>query len=88
MGVRSIESIAGASQEQAEDKGTTTRRLLSELRPHGRRLVLILVLVVVAAAAQAGGPWLIGRAIDLYILRGDVDGLAWTMLLLLGVYLI
>ena len=88
MGMRSIESIAGASQEQAEDKGTTARRLLSELRPHGRRLMLILVLVVVAAAAQAGGPWLIGRAIDLYILRGDADGLAWTMLLLLGVYLV
>ncbi|HZG62614.1 MAG TPA: ABC transporter ATP-binding protein [Rubrobacteraceae bacterium] len=86
--MRSIESIAGASQEQAEDKGTTARRLLSELRPHGRRLMLILVLVVVAAAAQAGGPWLIGRAIDLYILRGDADGLAWTMLLLLGVYLV
>ena len=88
MGMRSIESIAGASQEQAEDKGTTARRLLSELRPHGRRLMLILVLVVVAAAAQAGGPWLIGRAIDLYILRSDADGLAWTMLLLLGVYLV
>ena len=88
MGMRSIESIAGASQEQAEDKGTTARRLLSELRPHGRRLILVLVLVVVAAAAQAGGPWLIGRAIDLYILRGDADGLAWTMLLLLGVYLV
>ncbi|HVF01776.1 MAG TPA: ABC transporter ATP-binding protein [Rubrobacteraceae bacterium] len=86
--MRSIESIAGASQEQAEDKGTTARRLLSELRPHGRRLILILVLVVVAAAAQAGGPWLIGRAIDLYILRSDADGLAWTMLLLLGVYLV
>jgi len=88
VGMRSIESIAGASQEQAEDKGTTARRLLSELRPHGRRLILVLVLVVVAAAAQAGGPWLIGRAIDLYILRGDADGLAWTMLLLLGVYLV
>jgi ATP-binding cassette subfamily B multidrug efflux pump len=86
--MRSIESIAGASQEQAEDKGTTARRLLSELCPHGRRLIFVLVLVVVAAAAQAGGPWLIGRAIDLYILRGDADGLAWTMLLLLGVYLV
>ena len=86
--MRSIESIAGASQEQAEDKGTTARRLLSELCPHGRRLILVLVLVVVAAAAQAGGPWLIGQAIDLYILRGDADGLAWTMLLLLGVYLV
>jgi ATP-binding cassette subfamily B multidrug efflux pump len=88
VGMRSIEPIAGASQEQAEDKGTTARRLLSELCPHGRRLILVLVLVVVAAAAQAGGPWLIGRAIDLYILRGDADGLAWTMLLLLGVYLV
>ena len=88
MGMRSIESIAGASREQAEEKGTTARRLLSELRPYGRRLVLILVLVVVGAAAQAGGPWLIGRAIDLYILRGDAGGLAWTTLLLLGVYLV
>ncbi len=88
MGLRGIESIANASQERAEEKGTTARRLLSELRPYGRRLVLILVLVVVGAAAQAGGPWLIGRAIDLYILRGDINGLAWTMLLLLGVYLV
>lgn len=86
--MRSIESIAKASQERAEEKGTTARRLLSELRPCGQRLVLILVLVVVGAAAQAGGPWLIGRAIDLYILRGDVTGLVWTMLLLLGVYLV
>ena len=37
---------------------------------------------------QAGGPWLIGRAIDRHILRGDVDGLSRTMLLLLGVYVL
>ncbi|QIN85084.1 ATP-binding cassette domain-containing protein [Rubrobacter tropicus] len=45
-----------------------------------------MVLVVLGAVAQAGGPWLIGRAIDLYILEGDFAGLSRTMLLLLAVY--
>ncbi|HEV2742427.1 MAG TPA: ABC transporter transmembrane domain-containing protein, partial [Rubrobacter sp.] len=45
-----------------------------------------MVLVVLGAVAQAGGPWLIGRAIDLYILEGDATGLARTMLFLLAIY--
>jgi ATP-binding cassette subfamily B protein/subfamily B ATP-binding cassette protein MsbA len=51
-------------------------------------LVLAFVLVVLGAGAQAGGPWLIGRAIDRFIFGGDPVGLAWTMLLLLGVYVV
>ena len=47
-----------------------------------------LVLVVLGAAAQAGGPWLIGRAIDRYILPGDAAGLSRIMLLLFGVYVV
>jgi ATP-binding cassette, subfamily B, multidrug efflux pump len=43
---------------------------------------------VLGAVAQAGGPWLIGRAIDRYILPGDAAGLSRIMLLLLGVYVI
>ncbi|MDQ3736238.1 MAG: ABC transporter ATP-binding protein/permease, partial [Actinomycetota bacterium] len=45
-------------------------------------------LVVLGALSQAGGPWLIGRAIDRSILGGDPPGLARIMLLLLGVYLV
>ena len=86
--MRSIESIARTPREKAENKGATARRLLGELRPYGRQLVLALVLVVLGAGAQASGPYLIGRAIDRYILEGDVNGLLWTMLLLLGVYLV
>jgi ATP-binding cassette subfamily B protein/subfamily B ATP-binding cassette protein MsbA len=86
--MRSIESIARTPREKAENKGATARRLLGELRPYGRQLVLALVLVVLGAGAQAGGPYLIGRAIDRSILEGDVNGLLWTMLLLLGVYLV
>ena len=88
MGMRSIESIARTPREKAENKGATARRLLGELRPYGRQLVLALVLVVLGAAAQAGGPYLIGHAIDRSILEGDVNGLLWTMLVLLGVYLV
>ena len=84
--MRGIESIAHAPREKAENKGVTTRRLLSELGPYRRGLILALVLVVLGALAQAGGPWLIGRAIDQYILGGDPAGLFRTMLVLLMVY--
>jgi len=84
--MRGIESIAKAPQERAEDRGTTARRLLGELRPYSRQLFLALGLVVAGTVAQAGGPWLIGRAIDRFILRGNVTGLLWTMALLLVVY--
>ena len=75
-------------QERAGDRGATTRRLLGELRPYSGKLVLVFGLVMLGAAAQAGGPWLIGRAIDRYILRGDVAGLSRIMLVLLGVYVV
>jgi ATP-binding cassette, subfamily B, multidrug efflux pump len=86
--MRSIESIARVPREQAESRSATARRLLGELRPYGRQLILALVLVVLGAFSQAGGPWLIGRAIDRSILGGDPPGLARIMLLLLGVYLV
>ena len=86
--MRSIESIARVPREQAESRSATARRLLGELRPYGRQLILALVLVVLGALSQAGGPWLIGRAIDRSILGGDPSGLARIMLLLLGVYLV
>lgn len=46
------------------------------------------MLVLLGALAQAGGPWLIGRAIDRHILQGDLAGLSRTMVLLLAVYLL
>ena len=84
--MRGIESIARTPQEQAENKGATARRLLSELGPYRRGLFLVFVLVVLGALAQAGGPWLIGRAIDEDILGGNPMGLFRTMFLLLTIY--
>jgi ATP-binding cassette subfamily B protein/subfamily B ATP-binding cassette protein MsbA len=84
--VRGIESLASVPQERAEKRGDTARRLLAELGPYGGQLALGLFLVVIGALSQAGGPYLIGRAIDRYILGDDVPGLLWTMVILLGVY--
>jgi ATP-binding cassette, subfamily B, multidrug efflux pump len=86
--MRSIESIARAPQERAENRSATARRLLGELRPYSRSLALALALVALSALSQAGGPWLIGRAIDRDILGRDPAGLFRTMVLLLGVYLV
>ena len=84
--MRGIQSIASAPQERAEDRATTARRLTAELSPFRRTLAWVFVLVMLGAVAQAGGPWLIGRAIDRFILQGNLAGLSRTMLLLLGVY--
>ena len=84
--MRGIQSIAEVPQEKAADRGATARRLLSELAHYRREMLVVLVLVVLGAVSQAGGPWLIGRAIDRYILKGNPTGLLWTMLVLLGVY--
>jgi ATP-binding cassette, subfamily B, multidrug efflux pump len=88
VGMRSIESIARAPQERADDRSATARRLLGELRPYSRSLSLALVLVASSALSQAGGPWLIGRAIDKDILGRDPGGLFRTMVVLLGVYIV
>jgi ATP-binding cassette subfamily B multidrug efflux pump len=84
--MRSIESMARAPQERAENRGATARRLLGELRPYGRPLALAFAFVVVGALTQAAGPWLIGRAIDRNILGDDPAGLYRTMALLFLVY--
>jgi ATP-binding cassette subfamily B multidrug efflux pump len=84
--MRSIQSLARTPQERAENRGATARRLLGELRPYSRSLLLVFALVVVGALSQAGGPWLIGCAIDRYILGDDPARLFRTMALLFGVY--
>ena len=71
---------------QVRDRGAVASRLVGEVRPYWRRWLLVLVFVLMGAASQAGGPWLIGRAIDQEILAGDSRGLALTMIPLFLIY--
>ena len=84
----SLASMAQVSEERAKNRSASLRRLTTEFAPYGSRLLLLFVFVVLGALAQAGGPWLVGRAIDENIIGGDAAGLTVRMLELLLVYVI
>lgn len=84
----SLASMAQVSEERAKNRSASLRRLSGEFAPYGSKLLLLFFFVILGAVTQAGGPWLVGRAIDENIIGGDAGGLTWRMLELLGIYLI
>ncbi len=79
---------AETAEERARNRGATARRLVAEMAPYRARILIGFGFVVLGAVAQAAGPYLIGRAIDQAILRGDRSGLTRIMLALLVVYVV
>ncbi len=73
--------------EKAKDRRGTLRRLADYLKPYHARLILVALLVVAATLFGLIGPVLLGRAIDQYVVFGDLDGLLQIALVMLGVYL-
>ena len=78
---------ASIREGKAANGKAVAGRLLGYLAPYRLRLVVVLLLTLIGAASAAGGPYLVGRAVDSFIAVGDRTGLAINMLLLLGVYL-
>ena len=74
------------SQARARDARGTVQRIWGYLRRQRGALVLTVFLVVITTGLGLIGPYLLGRAIDLYIRTGDLAGLADLLLLMLGVY--
>lgn len=72
--------------EQAKDRRGTLVRLWSYLRRQRTTLIIAGVLVAINSGLSLLGPYLLTVAIDQYILPGDLPGLAWISLLMLGVY--
>jgi ATP-binding cassette subfamily B multidrug efflux pump len=72
--------------EKAKDAQGTMRRLWTYLER--RRLGLACVVGLVTASTGLGlvGPYLMGRAIDQYIIGHDLKGLARIVVLMVGVY--
>ena len=72
--------------EKAKNRKGTIRRLWGYLKH--RRVALFAVGTLVAATTGFGvlGPYLMGVAIDVYIMGGDLPGLARVALLMAGVY--
>lgn len=79
--------FGGRTIEKARDPRGALTQFLSYLKPFQLHLGLIVVLVVVSTVLSLIGPYLIGVAIDQFIVTGDIEGLLRISLLLLGTYL-
>jgi ATP-binding cassette subfamily B multidrug efflux pump len=73
--------------ERAKNRRGTLMRLWGYLRRQGWGLVGVLLLVASASGLDLLGPYLMGRAIDQFILKDNLPGLAHLMTLMIGFYL-
>ena len=72
--------------EKAKDTRNVMRRLGGYLRHQRLGLLTVILLVFVTTGSGLLGPYLMGKAIDDYIIVGDVPGLMRIALLMLAVY--
>lgn len=81
---------AGSSGRQGRPKeaGATIRRVWSYLGRQRMGLLIVCVTTILGAGFQLLSPYLIGKAIDDYILPKDGEGLLRIGLVLLGVYVL
>lgn len=84
----SLETMAETEVQRASDRLGVTRRLLQELAPFTRPLVVALGFVLISAVVQSVSPWLVGHAIDVDLTARDAGGLARSMALLLVAYVV
>ncbi|KYD30950.1 hypothetical protein B4113_2800 [Geobacillus sp. B4113_201601] len=64
----------------------TLRRLWTFIAPQKRKLLAALGMVVASTALALAGPYVIGSAIDVYIVERKTDGFLTTLLFLLAIY--
>jgi ATP-binding cassette subfamily B protein len=74
--------------ERAKNQGETIWRLWRYLRRQRLALVVTVIMVIIATALNLLGPYLMGVAIDQYIILGDLAGLGRIALIMLASYLI
>jgi ATP-binding cassette subfamily B protein len=74
--------------EKAHNASHALTRLLPYLKPFRPTLAVVFVCVILYTALGLIGPYLLGVAIDQYIVPKRLDGLAWIALIMLGAYLL
>jgi ATP-binding cassette subfamily B multidrug efflux pump len=77
-----------AESERAKNAQGTLRRLIHYVGRQRRTMAIVVALVVLAAGLGLLGPYLMGRAIDVYIANGDLAGLARLAALMMGLYIV
>jgi len=75
----------GGGGQKADDYRAVVRRLWGYLIPHRVGLILGSLLVAVTTGLTLLTPYLTGLAVDEYIIKNDLRGLAWVSLLFVAV---
>jgi ATP-binding cassette subfamily B multidrug efflux pump len=77
----------GMKIEDAADQRKAISRLVAYLKPYHWAIAGVTLLIILSTGLSLAGPIMIGKAIDLYIIPGDVPGLLRMGIILLVVYL-
>lgn len=66
----------------------TIKKLWSYLRRQRMGLIIVYISTFLSSVISLIGPYLIGKAIDKYIMPRDYNGLLWICLMMLGIYIL
>ena len=77
----------GMNMEKPNDLKKSLGRMAAYFAPYKKRLIIIVVVVILYSLAGLAGPYLIGVAIDEYIIPKDLAGLGRISLILMSAYL-
>lgn len=78
----------GNDPQRSTSLVAAARRLAPVMAKEQRAITIAFIATVAASGASITAPWLVGRAVDTYIRRGDYAGVLMTAALLLGTYLV
>ena len=78
----------GMRFEKPRDFSKALKRLARYFLPYKRILFVVVLLVVFYTLASLAGPYLLGVAIDRYIIPGDLPGLGRISVIMLGAFLL
>ena len=81
-----VQGMKGGAVQKARNPRAAMRRLAAYLRPELLLIVWVMALVLVTTGLELLGPYLVGVAIDRFIVRGDLPGLLRIVLLMLLTY--
>jgi ATP-binding cassette subfamily B multidrug efflux pump len=76
------------SHEKAKDINATLLRLWTYLERQRVKLIIVVVLVAINAVLGVLSPYLMGKALDDYIGKGDLAGLARLLFAMITIYLL
>ncbi len=83
-----FEASAKLEQERVGNRWGVIGRLVEYAAPYRRQWLGALLAMVFSAVAISVGPYLVGYAVDNYVLPGDFRGLLWMVLLLFFVFVL